>query len=58
MALWVDPSSGYYNEIGIYYSKRTPFSLPHSEYLNLPAFLSQQPHTSKIAFIDFATGYC
>ncbi|XP_057820944.2 probable CoA ligase CCL5 [Cryptomeria japonica] len=57
MDLPVDPSRGYCNSNSIYYSKRRPLYLPQDEYLNLPAFVSQQPHTGKIAFIDFATGY-
>ncbi|XP_057820940.2 probable CoA ligase CCL5 [Cryptomeria japonica] len=55
--LQMDPSSGYCNANSIYYSKRKPLYLPQDEYLNLPAFLSQQPHTGKIAFIDSTTGY-
>ncbi|XP_057820939.2 probable CoA ligase CCL5 [Cryptomeria japonica] len=57
MDFHVDPSSGYCNSDCIYYSKRKPLNLPQEEFLNLPAFLSRQPHTGKIAFIDSGTGY-
>ncbi|GLJ23855.1 hypothetical protein SUGI_0453310 [Cryptomeria japonica] len=54
--LEIDSRSGYCNSNGIYYSKRKKVTFPQDEYLDLPTFISSQPHTNHIALVDSATG--
>ncbi|KAK8648889.1 hypothetical protein V6N13_129631 [Hibiscus sabdariffa] len=55
-SLAIDPRSGFCSSNSIFYSKRTPFSLPSNLSLGITTFLSSYPHHGKTAFIEASSG--
>eukprot|EP01018_Ginkgo_biloba_P002212 Gb_19726 [translate_table: standard] len=56
MSLEIDPSSGYCNSNGIYYSKGRPAEIPEDDLLDLPTFALSRQHRGRIALVDALTG--
>ena len=54
--LIIDARSGFCKSNSIFYSKRTPLSLPQNKFTDVVTFISSFPHQGKTAFIDAATG--
>eukprot|EP01018_Ginkgo_biloba_P002214 Gb_19734 [translate_table: standard] len=56
MSLEVEPSSGYCNSNGVYYSKGRPAEIPEDDLLDLPTFALSRQHKGRIALVDSLTG--
>eukprot|EP01018_Ginkgo_biloba_P002213 Gb_19735 [translate_table: standard] len=56
MTMEIDPSSGYCNSNGIYYSKLRPAEVPADDLLDLSTFVLSRQHRGRIALVEALSG--